>query len=144
MLIWKFTKSSIFSCLSPNLYKTEFISCTYCILWTLFLYIKRKGNFNIYHILWKCQQGRYHSRIDISPNKSLGTPVNGQRLQQLFFWQSERICYEMSFFSAFLQFGFILCVYYWCACRSQSLFDDRKHSCYEIYIQWRAVPGIHF
>ena len=74
-IIWRFTKISIFPCFSPNLLKTELISCNNCILWTFFLVIKQKGNCNIYSILWKCQQGRSPSRIDISPNKSLGTPV---------------------------------------------------------------------
>ena len=55
--------------------KTEWISCNNSILATLSFDIKQKRNFNIYSILWKCQQGRNPSRIDISPNKSLGTPV---------------------------------------------------------------------
>ena len=75
MPIWKCTKISKFPCFSPNLLKTELISCNNCTLWTLFLDIKRKENVIIYSILWKCQQGRYPSRIDIYPNKSLGTPA---------------------------------------------------------------------
>ena len=50
------------------------------LLWTLFLDIKRKGNLNIlFFFLWKCQPGRYSSRIDIWPYKSLGTPEHENR-----------------------------------------------------------------
>ena len=43
--------------------------------YTLFPQMEQKWNFHIFSILWKCQQGRCPSRINISPNKSLGTPV---------------------------------------------------------------------
>ena len=72
MPIRTFTKITIFS---PNLLKTDLISCDYCILWTLFLDIKHIKNSHICSVMWKCQQERFPSRIDNSPNKSLGTPV---------------------------------------------------------------------
>ena len=68
-------KNSICPCFNHKMLKTEFISFNNCILWTLFHDIKQKGNFYIYSFLWKCQQGRYPSRIYISSNKSLGSPV---------------------------------------------------------------------
>ena len=72
--LWKSTKTTIFPYFSPNLTNKWLISCNYCIIWTLWLEIKQKENFHIYSILWKCQQVRFPRRIDISPNKSLGTP----------------------------------------------------------------------
>ena len=71
MTIWKIIEINIFACFSPNLLKTELISCNNCIGCTLFLDIKQKGNVYINFILRKCQQGRYPSRMDIWPNKSL-------------------------------------------------------------------------
>ena len=76
MPIWKFTFISVSHLLVPNWLKTELISCKNCILWTLFLYMKQKGNFDINYILWKCKQRRYPSRISISTNKSLGSPIH--------------------------------------------------------------------
>ena len=46
----------------------------------------------IYSVLWKYQQGRAPSRINISQNKLLGTPVAFSRnLSQSLFWQ---VAYE--------------------------------------------------
>ena len=73
--LWKSTKTSIFSYFSPNLPNKWLISCNHFIQWTLFLEMKQNENFHIYSILWKCQQVWFLSRRDISPNKSLGTPV---------------------------------------------------------------------
>ena len=75
MPTWKFPKNSKSPCFSPNLLKTELFLCNNCIARTFFLDIKQNKNCDIYSILWKCQQERYPSRIDISPNKSLGTPA---------------------------------------------------------------------